>query len=92
LKAFKLQIFSIEILTFVNHHCASLSLSPKFAIVNIKFDLSNLEAAYLVLFSGEFPMEAKDFPLPRTVAARGIGCTCPESRSGKFESKLSGLL
>ena len=25
-------------------------------------------------------MEAKDFPLPGTVAARDIGCTCPRSK------------
>ena len=32
-------------------------------------------------------MEAQDFPLPGTAAARGIGCTCPESTrtAGTFE-------
>jgi hypothetical protein len=33
-------------------------------------------------------MEAEDFPLPGTVAARGIGCTCPESTrtAGTFDN------
>lgn len=25
-------------------------------------------------------MESRDFPLPGTIAARVIGCTCPESK------------
>jgi hypothetical protein len=32
-------------------------------------------------------MEAENFPLPGTLAARGLGCTCPESKppAGTFD-------
>lgn len=32
-------------------------------------------------------MEGKDFPLPGTLAARSIGCTCPEAKpvAGTFD-------
>ena len=32
-------------------------------------------------------MEGKDFPLPGTLAARGIGCTCPAAKpvAGTFD-------
>ena len=37
-------------------------------------------------------MEAKDFPLPGTVAARVIGCTCPEAMPARGPFDVPWLL